>query len=73
MHFQEGKIDIVASKFGDRISYAVVSAADEDELIVGLPAKQGLVRNGPASVVNNFQFLNENLTDEEFEECCKNW
>lgn len=66
-------MDIVASKFGDRCSYAVVSVADDTELVIGLPAKQGLVRNGTSSVVNNFQFLNEDLTAEEFKEATNNW
>ncbi|KAJ6636726.1 Heat shock 70 kDa protein 14-B [Pseudolycoriella hygida] len=68
---KDNKADIVASKFGDRSSYAVVAAAENDELVIGLPAKQGLVRQSPLTIVNNFQFLNEDLTSDEFIEAKK--
>lgn len=63
----------MASKFGDRSSYAVVAAAENDELVIGLPAKQGLVRQSPVTIVNNFQFLNEDLTSDEFSEAKNHW
>lgn len=31
-----------------------------------MPAKQGLVRNGTSTVVNNLQFLDEDLSQEDF-------
>lgn len=37
------------------------------EFCVGLPAKQGLARNGTLTVVNNFQFLNKDLTPEQID------
>lgn len=64
---QEGKSEIVASKFGDRSSYACIAATASDEFSVGLPAKQGIARNESLTVVNNFQFLNIDLTDEEID------
>lgn len=63
----------MASKFGDRSSYAVIAAAENDEILIGLPAKQGLVRQSPLTIVNNFQFLNEDLTADEFVEAKKQW
>ena len=62
---QEEKIEIVASKFGDRSSYACLAAAADNEFVIGLPAKQGIARNESLTVVNNFQFLNEDLTGNE--------
>lgn len=59
---QEGKSEIVASKFGDRFAYACIAATHDNEFCVGLPAKQGIARNNTVTVVNNFQFLNNDLT-----------
>lgn len=64
---QEGKSEIVASKFGDRSSYACIAATASNEFSVGLPAKQGIARNESLTVVNNFQFLNTDLTDEQID------
>lgn len=71
--FQDNNSEIVASKFGDRSSYAVVAAAENDEIVIGLPAKQGLVRQSPLTIVNNFQFLNEDLTADDIIEAKKQW
>lgn len=65
---QEEKAEIVASKFGDRSSYACIAATQESEFCVGLPAKQGIARNGTLTVVNNFQFLSADLTPEQIDE-----
>lgn len=58
----------MASKFGDRSSHACIAATQTNEFSVGLPAKQGIARNGPLTVVNNFQFLNTNLTSDQIDE-----
>lgn len=58
----------MASKFGDRSSYACIAATNDSEFCVGLPAKQGIARNGTLTVVNNFQFLNVDLTTEQIDE-----
>lgn len=58
----------MASKFGDRSSYACIAATGSEEFCVGLPAKQGLARNGTLTVVNNFQFLNKDLTPEQIDQ-----
>lgn len=65
---KEGKSEIVASKFGDRSSYACIAATNENEFSIGLPAKQGIARNNTLTVVNNFQFLNVDLTAEQIDE-----
>lgn len=70
---QDNNTEIVASKFGDRSSYAVVAAAENDEIVIGLPAKQGLVRQSPLTIVNNFQFLNEDLAADDLIEAKKQW
>lgn len=57
----------MASKFGDRSSYACIAAAVGNEFSIGLPAKQGIARNESLTVVNNFQFLNVDLTENEIE------
>lgn len=69
---QEGKSEIVASKFGDRSSYACIAATENNEFCVGLPAKQGVARNGTLTVVNNFQFLCTDLTPEQIQEAISN-
>jgi len=51
----------------------VVAAAENDEIVIGLPAKQGLVRQSPLTIVNNFQFLNEDLTADDIIEAKKQW
>lgn len=68
---QDGKVEIVASKFGDRVSHACLAAVDDVEFNIGLPAKQGIARNESLTVVNNFQFLNEDLTEDEIQEAAK--
>lgn len=57
----------MASKFGDRSSYACLAATNETEYCIGLPAKQGIARNGAQTVVNNFQFLNADLSSEQID------
>lgn len=64
---QDGVSEIVASKFGDRSSHACIAATQNNEFCVGLPAKQGIARNGTVTVVNNFQFLNTDLSSEQIE------
>lgn len=59
--------EIVASKFGDRSSHACIAFTQNKEFCVGLPAKQGIARNGTLTVVNNFQFLNTDLTSEQID------
>lgn len=44
-----------------------MAATSNDEFSVGLPAKQGIARNESLTVVNNFQFLNTDLTDEQID------
>lgn len=68
---QEEKVEIVASKFGDRVSHACLAAVDHEEYNIGLPAKQGIARNESLTVVNNFQFLNEDLAENEIQEAAK--
>lgn len=58
----------MASKFGDRSSYACIAATQANEFCVGLPAKQGIARNGTLTVVNNFQFLSTDLTPDQMDE-----
>lgn len=57
----------MASKFGDRSSHACIAATQNSEFCVGLPAKQGIARNGTLTVVNNFQFLNMDLASEQID------
>lgn len=61
----------MASKFGDRSSYACIAATNETEYCIGLPAKQSIARNGAQTVVNNFQFLNADLTSEQIDSAKK--
>jgi len=49
---KDGKTDVVASPTGDRTTPAVVAYQDT-EIIVGLAAKQGKIRNLTNTVVNN--------------------
>lgn len=58
----------MASKFGDRSSYACIAATQSNEFCVGLPAKQGIARNGTLTVVNNFQFLCTDLKPHQIDE-----
>lgn len=57
----------MASKFGDRSSYACIAATASNEFSVGLPAKQGIARNEALTVINNFQFLNTDLTEQQID------
>lgn len=53
---KDGKTDVVANPTGDRVTPAMVAFQDT-EVIVGLAAKQGRIRNLPNTVVTNKQFL----------------
>lgn len=64
-------MEIVASKFGDRVAHACLAAVDREEYNIGLPAKQGIARNESLTVVNNFQYLNEDLAENEILEAAK--
>lgn len=64
-------MEIVASKFGDRVSHACLAAVNNEEFNIGLPAKQGIARNESLTVVNNFQFLNEDLAESEIKSVAK--
>lgn len=64
-------MEIVASKFGDRVAHACLAAVNNEEFNIGLPAKQGIARNESLTVVNNFQFLNQDLTENEIEAAAK--
>lgn len=57
----------MASKFGDRSSHACIAATQNNDFCVGLPAKQGVARNGTVTIVNNFQFLNADLLPEQID------
>lgn len=61
---EDGKIEVVANKHGNRVSHAVL-LMNGDELEVGLTAKQKLTSKGMCSVVNNFQFLAKNLLEDQ--------
>ena len=47
---QDNKVEIVANDAGERVTPAVVCIQDE-EVVTGLAAKQGLVRHGPRTIV----------------------
>jgi len=49
---KEGKTDVVANDAGDRVTPAVVSFTDT-EIVVGLAAKQGRIRNPTNTITDN--------------------
>jgi len=48
---KDGKIEVVANAGGDRVTPAVVGFY-ETEIVSGIAAKQGIIRNGPSTVQN---------------------
>lgn len=62
----DGKIEIVANKHGDRVSPAIL-LADGDEIEVGLTAKQKMSSKTLATAVNSFQLFSPKLNDEKIE------
>ncbi|XP_076332703.1 heat shock 70 kDa protein 14-like isoform X2 [Tachypleus tridentatus] len=63
---KEGKTEVIANDAGDRVTPAVV-AFTNNEVSVGLAAKQGLVRNAASTVCNVKQVLGKNLQEMEQE------
>jgi len=60
---KEGKTDVVANDAGDRVTPAMVGFNDS-EIIVGLAAKQGRIRNLTNTIVNNKRLIaKETVTD----------
>jgi len=49
---KEGKTDVVANDAGDRVTPAMVAFSD-NEMIIGLAAKQGRIRNLTNTILNN--------------------
>jgi len=53
---KEGKTDVVANDAGDRVTPAMVGFNDT-EIIVGLAAKQGRIRNRTNTIINNKRYI----------------
>lgn len=62
---KDGKIDIVANDFGDRVMPAVVGFHESEE-VIGLPAKNSIFRNAKATVTENKRLMNDQISDEEW-------
>ncbi|XP_037616651.1 heat shock 70 kDa protein 14 [Sebastes umbrosus] len=62
--FKDGRADVVANDAGDRVTPAVVSYRDTEQ-IVGIAAKQGRVRNAANTVVKVKQVLGRSFDDPE--------
>uniref|UniRef100_A0A671WHU4 Heat shock protein 14 n=1 Tax=Sparus aurata TaxID=8175 RepID=A0A671WHU4_SPAAU len=62
--FKDGRADVVANDAGDRVTPAVVAYRDTEQ-IVGIAAKQGLVRNAANTVVKVKQVLGRSYDDPE--------
>ena len=60
---KDGKTDVVANPTGDRVTPAVVAFTDQ-EIIVGLAAKQARLRNMTNTIVNNKQLVVGKLSQE---------
>ena len=69
-HFQDGKVEVIANDAGDRVTPACFAYIDET-IETGLSAKHQLVRNGALTVINNKIFLDDQLSDEDFEHAVK--
>ena len=63
---KDGKTDVVAAPTGDRTTPSVVSFTDT-EVIVGLAAKQGRIRNMANTIVNNNKLLFGRAEQEEID------
>lgn len=53
---KDGKTDVVANDAGDRVTPAVVGYTDT-EIVVGLAAKQGIIRNPSNTILNNKRLI----------------
>ncbi|XP_036977921.1 heat shock 70 kDa protein 14 [Acanthopagrus latus] len=62
--FKDGRADVVANDAGDRVTPAVVAYRDTEQ-IVGIAAKQGLVRNAANTIVKVKQVLGRSYDDPE--------
>lgn len=72
-YFQGETAEIVPNKAGGRYTYAyLIAAENESQYITDSVAKHSLPGNEAASVINNYQFLNEDLTDEEIDAAVSN-
>lgn len=70
---QDGNVNVIANDIGDRITPAVLSVMHAEEILVGVPAKLNMVRNRTSTVMNNKQFFESKLSEEDFEEYSTNW
>jgi molecular chaperone DnaK (HSP70) len=67
---KDGKADVVANTAGDRVTPAIVAFTDHD-IVVGLPAKQGLIRNATNTVCNVKRLIGRSFHDKETNEAIK--
>jgi len=58
---KEGKTDVVANDAGDRVTPAMVGFSDS-EIVVGLAAKQGRIRNRANTITNNKRLVGDAAT-----------
>lgn len=65
--YKDENVDVVANHAGDRVTPAAISF-HESEQIAGLPAKAGIFRNGPNTVLNNKRLMNKNIDSDELED-----
>lgn len=71
--FQDGNVNVIANDIGDRITPAVLSVMHAEEILVGVPGKLNIVRNRAATVVNNKQYFEPNLSENTFDELSTTW
>lgn len=72
-HSQDGNVNVIANDIGDRITPAILSVMHAEETLVGVPAKSNIVRNRSATVANNKQFFEPNLSESDFDDYSTNW
>lgn len=73
IHSQDGNVNVIANDIGDRITPAILSVMHAEETLVGVPAKSNIVRNRSATVANNKQFFEPNLSESDFDDYSTNW
>ncbi|KAI8503510.1 Heat shock 70 kDa protein 14 [Branchiostoma belcheri] len=67
---KDGKAEVVANEDGQRVTPAVVAYTDT-EMVVGLAAKQGWIRNAANTITKVKQLLGKKFTDPDVEHALK--
>ena len=69
----EKKVYIVENELGERQTLAYISFTDDEEPLIGKPARIQLFTNQPNTIYDIHQLIGRKFSDLNFQESMKNW